>query len=115
MTQRRPSISKKVREDVRRKSGGRCHICGGKVGDKWTVDHVYAHSSGGTSEAENLLAACSKCNRLRWHYTPAEVRTILTIGVYAFGEIKNDTPLGRQLRDLKKRRDALAGKRRRVA
>jgi hypothetical protein len=33
------------------KADGRCHICGGPVGDKWQADHVKAHSAEGRTYA----------------------------------------------------------------
>jgi 5-methylcytosine-specific restriction endonuclease McrA len=37
-----------------------------------TVDHVVPRLKGGPSWPENLLAACSRCNRQRGHRTPAD-------------------------------------------
>lgn len=33
---------------------------------------MLAKSKGGKDKLENLVAACSRCNRLKWHYSVGE-------------------------------------------
>src|SRR5689334_20953073 len=57
-TKRRQTLSKGQRDLILRKTGGRCHICGGKIkrGENWQADHVLAHAHGGLHDFENYLA-----------------------------------------------------------
>jgi hypothetical protein len=93
---RRP-LSRVEREQVRAKTAGRCHICGGIVEEVWQADHVLAYSGGGGSEADNYLAAHTLCNNYRWDYLPEEFQVILKLGVWARTQIERDTSLGQQL------------------
>jgi hypothetical protein len=95
-TMRRQSLSKNQRYLILSKTGGRCHICGGKIkkGEKWQADHVLAHAHGGEHSLENYLAAHAICNNYRWHYGPEEFQWIMKLGVW--------------LRTLIERRDELA-------
>lgn len=83
-TKRRKSLTKDQRNLVLSKTGGRCHICGGKIknGEKWQADHVLAHAHGGEHSVENYLAAHAICNNYRWHYGPEEFQWILKLGVW---------------------------------
>ena len=85
------------------------HFCGDRVVFKkrgwarnlrgyWEVDHVIQKAKGGSKSAENCLAACTRCNRLRWHRSGAQVRELLVLGLVARDEIQRGTELGRQLR-----------------
>jgi hypothetical protein len=57
-------ISAQVSWDVFRRDGFRCRYCG-REDVPLTVDHLVLWEEGGPSVAENLLAACKKCNRKR--------------------------------------------------
>src|SRR5262245_32567453 len=53
---RRSALSGTERDEVLRKTAGRCHICGGAIGSEmWQADHVLAFSRGGTPSADNYL------------------------------------------------------------
>ena len=52
---------KKLRPQILRRDGGRCHICGGSGAD--VVDHKVPYSLGGTDHPDNLAAACDPCHR----------------------------------------------------
>src|SRR5688572_18428957 len=87
---KRGSLTAAERGIVSKKTGGTCHVCGGRVGKKWQADHVVPHKLGGQAKVENYLPGCKECNRLRWSYTPAVIRLIMRLGVYAKNEIRQD-------------------------
>ena len=79
------------------------------------MDTVVQKGKGGGKDASNCLAACVRCNRLRWHRTGQTVRDLLIYGLIAKDEIKRGTPVGKMLAELKtKRLMANAGRRRKV-
>jgi 5-methylcytosine-specific restriction endonuclease McrA len=94
---KRRSLKLNERELVLSKTGGRCHICGGLVGDRWHADHILAHSAGGVNSADNYLAAHPVCNNYRWDYLPEEFQLILKLGVWARTEIEKGTKMGKEL------------------
>lgn len=47
------------------RDGGRCHICGRKVGKGFHLDHLIPLSKGGPHTAENLRVAHPRCNLTR--------------------------------------------------
>jgi len=103
---RRRAPSTKARRIIFQKTGGLCHVCGGALDEHWTADHVKPFAKGGQSDIDNFLPACSICNRLKWHRTPEVIRFIMQLGIYARKQIEHDTPLGRQIAALFKRREA---------
>jgi len=113
-TRKRRSPGKRERRLIFAKTGGLCHICGGKLDEKWSADHVQPVGHGGESTTDNFLPACHACNRLKWGRPPEEIRLILQLGTYARKEIQRDTPLGRQIASLFRRRENLAIKRRKA-
>jgi hypothetical protein len=67
----RGNISESIRRDVFSRDQGDCFHCGKKLcfdnrtsGLKgaWHIEHLKAHSKGGTDDIDNLRAACIKCN-----------------------------------------------------
>ena len=50
----------KTRLLILQRDGYQCHYCGAEATE---VDHVIPRAHGGTEEAENLVAACQRCNR----------------------------------------------------
>ncbi len=110
----RKGVSTRERKRVRDITGGRCHVCGDKLGRRWQADHVVAVKLGGDSD-KNFLPICKTCNRLRWHYAPAVLRMILQIGVYAKREILSGSALGKQLLEMTVRRSNSSRERRRSA
>jgi len=107
-------ISADDREKILEKTGGHCHICGGLLRGYWEADHVKPVLAGGADTFENYLPACQECNRLKWLNRPHEIKKILRLGVYAFGEVYNKTSFGKTLAQFYKRRRH-ANRRRRVA
>ena len=101
--------------EVFNRTKGHCHFCGdplvfdnyGKaevLEGAWEIDHVIQKGKGGTKDVSNCLAACVKCNRLRWHRTGQEVRDLLLYGLIAKDEIKKGTQVGKTMEDLKDKR-----------
>jgi hypothetical protein len=74
---------------IHSKTDGRCHICGGLVGENWQADHVLCHRDGGLHSVENYLASHALCNNYRWDYSPEEFQWILKIGVWARTQMTN--------------------------
>ena len=91
---RRQLLSPAEREEVFRKTAGRCHICGGSINDKWQADHVFSHSAGGLHAADNYLPAHALCNNYRWDYSAEEFQSILKLGVWVRTEIEHKSLLG---------------------
>ena len=58
-----PSTQRRI---VYKKTGGRCHLCGGKLdGEDFAADHVLSHAASGKSGIENFLPAHGLCNGSR--------------------------------------------------
>lgn len=102
---------------------GHCHFCGDLVVFEkrgwaedltgyWEVDHVIQRRKGGSRTTENCLAACTRCNRLRWHRTGEGVRELLLLGLIARDEIARRSPEGRRLSELRMERLAQNASRR---
>jgi 5-methylcytosine-specific restriction endonuclease McrA len=83
-TKRRQSLTKGQRDTILIKTGGRCHICGGKIkkNENWQADHVLAYAHGGEHSVENYLPAHAICNNYRWHYGSEEFQWIMKLGVW---------------------------------
>jgi hypothetical protein len=96
---RRGHLSAVQRAKILASTGGRCHICGGRIRVKWQADHVLSHSSLGQHSVENCLPAHHLCNNYRWDYSPEEFQWILKLGVWVRTQIERATPLGSVVRD----------------
>ncbi|HET6360478.1 MAG TPA: HNH endonuclease [Gemmatimonadota bacterium] len=90
----RRSLSPGDRKRVLKKTGRRCHMCGGKITRDWHADHVLAHSTGGKHHVDNYLPAHRLCNSYRWDYSEKEFQIILKLGVWVRTQIEKQTPLG---------------------
>ena|SRR2546426_9876813 len=98
------------------RTSGHCHFCGdpvefvkrgwkvGALTGYWEVDHVIQKGKGGSNSVENCLAACTKCNRLRWHRQGEAVRELLFLGLIARDEISKSTATGKRLAQLREKR-----------
>lgn len=74
-TSERVKIPQYVKEDVYKKSGGVCAICGKTLSKySYTVDHITPLSRGGTNEPDNLRAVHCDCNQLKGKFLDAEMR-----------------------------------------
>jgi 5-methylcytosine-specific restriction endonuclease McrA len=94
---------------------GHCHFCGDPLvldssaktdhdEGAWEIDHVIQKGKGGSNGLSNCLAACIKCNRLRWNRSGQEVRDLLLYGLIARDEIKKKTQIGEAIEGLKEKR-----------
>ncbi len=93
----RSSLTPSMRERVRKKTHGRCHVCGGPLGEKWQADHVLPRHRGGLHREDNYLPACWTCNRVRWHRSSKIIRRILLLGTYMLPQLKRKTEFGREV------------------
>lgn len=58
-------MTKNRKRNIRRFLGAtytHCYICGGKLDEKWNVDHVLARALGGRSTMDNLRPTHPQCN-----------------------------------------------------
>jgi hypothetical protein len=113
-----------ARREVFDKTSGHCHFCGDalifdrrgwkkRMDGHWELDHIIQRGKGGVPAAENCLPACTRCNRLRWHRKGSDIRDLLLLGVVAAKEIKKNSLIGAQLRELRSRHLAENERRRR--
>jgi len=59
----RKSTGKRLRFEVLKRDGFKCHYCGiTSAAEVLVVDHVVPVAEGGTTEAANLVTACIPCN-----------------------------------------------------
>ena len=107
-----------VLREIFDKTSGRCHFCGDRIVFKnrgypkagetwvghWEADHVLQTARGGPNAAENCLAACTRCNRLRWNRRGREVRQLMLIGLIGFEEISKRSPEGVRIQKRLKQR-----------
>lgn len=106
-------------KEIYARTAGHCHFCGDKVvfekyGVKnandvrgvWEADHIRQKGKGGSTDTQNCLPACYKCNRLRWHRKGKELRNLLFLGLIARDEIKKQTTIGKYLKSLHSKRTA---------
>jgi HNH endonuclease len=73
---------------------GRCHLCGSRVLERWTADHVLAHARGGQHAVDNYLPAHVLCNGYKWSYGAEEFQWALKIGVWARLQMEKRSALG---------------------
>jgi len=73
---------------------GHCHFCGDEIvlekrgftadmDGHWEADHVVMKKNGGSDRLDNLLPACTRCNRLRWGRSGQSLRLVLVLGLVA--------------------------------
>jgi len=108
-------MSESQLREIYDRTKGHCHFCGDPVvferrgwapalNGYWEVDHLIQRHKGGSRAAENCLAACTRCNRLRWHRTGEGVRELLLLGLIARDEIARGSDAGKRLSELRKAR-----------
>jgi hypothetical protein len=67
------TVSTEARAAVRAAYGGRCAYGGvheTSVGGELEVDHYHPRAAGGSDDIENLVYACTACNRFKGDYAP---------------------------------------------
>jgi hypothetical protein len=67
------AVSAETRTAVRAAFGGRCGYCNvseTSVGGALEIDHFHPLAAGGSDELENLIYACTACNRFKGDYAP---------------------------------------------
>ncbi len=65
------TINEILRQRVRKRAGSRCEYCHSpeKISStRFTLDHLYPRSLGGSDEFENLALACIRCNQRRYNF-----------------------------------------------
>ena len=92
----RATVARSVRQELLKKTAGKCHVCGGPAGKSWQADHLVPHRHGGTTDSANLLPICRACNVLRRSFEPAVQRLIMQLGIYARREIRDQTRIGQE-------------------
>jgi hypothetical protein len=68
------TVSAVSRAASRTAYGGRCGYCGVSeiaMGGELEIDHFHPVSAGGSDDDENLVYACTACNRFKGDYAPA--------------------------------------------
>ena len=68
---RRPSLPASTRRAVFNRDGYNCTYCGDVEGP-FDLDHVIPYSKGGSHDEDNLVVACSSCNRSKGAMTLSE-------------------------------------------
>ena len=67
-------MTKKTRQEVYDKFGGKCAYCGTTLVKGWNVDHIKPRVFGGTDDIENLNPSCKDCNNYKCHTNLEEYR-----------------------------------------
>ena len=68
------------RFNIFRRDGGKCQYCGKKFPkSEFTIDHVIPRSLGGRSVWDNVVCACSRCNRKKGGRTPDQAGMKLVV------------------------------------
>ena len=90
----RRALTPMQRTIVLAKTGGRCHICGGRIKrrDAWAADHILAHAHGGRHDVSNYLPAHGACNGYRRHFETEEFQLVLRLGVWLKTQIVKENP-----------------------
>lgn len=88
-TSERIYIPRVFKEEVFRRSGGICEICGKPLSKyNYTIDHIIPLSRGGTNESSNLRVAHVECNKLKGNFLDKELYK--NVANVAYNVISND-------------------------
>jgi hypothetical protein len=71
-----------AKQRVRQRANGLCEYCHSpeKIStSRFTIDHIYPRSLGGSDDLENLALACSRCNQRRYNFIVGRDRETLSI------------------------------------
>jgi hypothetical protein len=113
----RRALTPAQRAEVLAKTGGRCHICGGRIkrGSRWAADHILAYAQGGPHDVSNYLPAHGPCNGYRRHFGAEEFQWILKLGVWFRTQIARRHPRAMEFADYYVRHEQRRDRRRVVA
>lgn len=64
------AVSAEMRAAVRVAFSGQCGVFETSAGAELEIDHFYPSAAGGSDEIENLVYACTACNRFKGDYAP---------------------------------------------
>lgn len=64
------------RRNILIRDGFACAYCGASD-EKMTIDHIIPTSRGGSTDFENCVACCRRCNQRKGNQTPSEARMYL--------------------------------------
>ncbi len=106
------SLTANQKEEVARKTGYKCHICGKRLisaNHRRQYDHIRAKSTGGHDGMRNYLLACHICNKLRGAKLSEEVQLLLALGELARRAILEKTELGDVIAETAVKRHAIKG------
>ena len=73
---RAATIENVSRAVVYERDGGRCHICGKKVGKRWHLDHLIPLARGGEHSYKNVAVSHPKCNMSKQTKAGAQLRLL---------------------------------------
>ena len=76
------TINDLLRQRVRRRAEALCEYCHSPErisSTRFTIDHVYPRSLGGSDDFDNLALACSRCNQRRYNFTTGRDRETTSI------------------------------------
>ena len=112
---RRKLWSRTQREEILRRTAGRCYSCGLHMApsDDWWVEHIIPHSLGGSDQPDNLLPSCRLCNFVRSNHPPEYVRRMLALGSALIREVDRGSQLGVAIDEFIRLREVRLSKRRR--
>ncbi len=93
-------LPKSVRMRILKKTGGRCHVCGGMIepGQKWRADYVIVDGKN-RSPVQCCLPAHNTTNNSRWFYSPEELMWIFKLGIWFRAQIEKKNTLSLKLAD----------------
>ena len=111
---RRKAWSRAQREEIIRRTAGRCYSCGLNMvpSDDWWVEHIIPHSLGGSDQPDNLLPSCRLCNFVRSNHSPEYVRRMLALGSALLREVDRNSQLGVAINEFIRLREARLAKKR---
>ena len=75
------SLRAAIKQLVRQRADGLCEYCHSseKISpSRFTIDHIYPQSLGGSDDLNNLALACSRCNQRRYNFIIGRVRETLS-------------------------------------
>lgn len=79
---RRKGITKKIREQVKNKTNGKCGYCGVELPNRWHVDHIEPfEKQSSRCEIDNFMASCPQCNNFKNTHSVEQFRKELRFQV----------------------------------